>query len=251
MLIGVGRPAPAALRAQRAVLLVFAGRPGEAADAGRAGRGRRRASPAEEVVVCGQLAMLTSMLAPARRRPSRWPTGRCAASGRSADPAAAGAGRVARPPRRSPGLVADAVRPAAPGRRAGATAGPRTCSRGELALTRVVLDWLGGRWDAGAGERAHGRQPSWPCAAAGHARRRAGPRWSWTSAPGAASWPWPRPLAGAPGAPRCSTWPACTPGRWPATWRPRGDADAAAADPARRAATGPTERRTAACCWAG
>src|SRR5204863_5674098 len=59
--IGTG-PAPAALHAQRAHLLVLAGRRDEGeAEAARASA-TRPVSPAEEVVVNGQLAMLASML---------------------------------------------------------------------------------------------------------------------------------------------------------------------------------------------
>src|SRR5262249_58672503 len=59
--IAIG-PAPAALRAQRALLLVFAGGVAEGVEEAAAGTART-VSPAEEVLVNGQLAMLTSMLA--------------------------------------------------------------------------------------------------------------------------------------------------------------------------------------------
>src|SRR5438046_879703 len=54
-------PAPATLHAQRAVMLLFAGRPGEAPGAGEVVAAAAGAAPAENVVVFGQLAMLTSM----------------------------------------------------------------------------------------------------------------------------------------------------------------------------------------------
>ncbi|HEU4424596.1 MAG TPA: AAA family ATPase, partial [Pilimelia sp.] len=55
-------PAPAALRAQRAVLLVFANRTAEGLREAEAAAAIPPASPAEEVVVQAQLTILTSML---------------------------------------------------------------------------------------------------------------------------------------------------------------------------------------------
>jgi DNA-binding CsgD family transcriptional regulator len=137
-------PAPATLHAQRAVLLVFAGRtaPDEAAVTAAA----VPASPAEEVVVCGQLAMLTSML------------GRHPASVGFADRALRAAGTsttlqlqalaVGASTGALAGLVPDAAARLRQAQRLTAEAASPSVFSGELGLTRVVLDWLGGRWDA-------------------------------------------------------------------------------------------------------
>jgi DNA-binding CsgD family transcriptional regulator len=132
-------PAPAALHAQRAVLLVFAGRP--APDEASL---PVPASPAEEVVVCGQLAMLTSM------------QGRHTATVEFADRALRAAGTsvtlqlqalaVGASTCALAGLVTDATTRLRQAERLTGEAGPSAFS-GELGLTRVVLDWLGGRWD--------------------------------------------------------------------------------------------------------
>jgi DNA-binding CsgD family transcriptional regulator len=132
-------PAPAALHAQRAVLLVFAGRPAPDEASLPA-----PASPAEEVVVCGQLAMLTSM------------QGRHTATVEFADRALRAAGTsvtlqlqalaVGASTCALAGLVADATTRLRQAERLTGEAGPSAFS-GELGLTRVVLDWLGGRWD--------------------------------------------------------------------------------------------------------
>ncbi|WP_030435691.1 ATP-binding protein [Actinoplanes subtropicus] len=140
--IAVGRP-PAAMQAQRAVMLAFAGRPEEAARQGERAAACRPGSPAEEVVVCEQLAILASML------------------GRHADTVALG-DRALRAggdslPLRLQALAVCASTEALAGlvtraggrlREATELAGdsPHRFT-GELALTRVVLDWLGGRWE--------------------------------------------------------------------------------------------------------
>lgn len=142
--IAVGDP-PAALQAQRAVMLAFAGRPQEAARQGERAAGAVPASPAEEVVVCEQLAILASIL------------------GRHADTIALG-DRALRAsgdsvPLRLQALAVCASTEALAGLVAQASGRLREATElvddsaahrfvGELALTRVVLDWLGGRWDA-------------------------------------------------------------------------------------------------------
>jgi DNA-binding CsgD family transcriptional regulator len=138
-------PAPAALHAQRAVLLVFAGRTAEAPDEAAVAAAAVPASPAEEVVVCGQLAMLTSML------------GRHTATVEFADRALRAAGTsttlqlqalaVGASTGALAGLVADAAGRLRRAERLTEDAGSPSAFSGELGLTRVVLDWLGGRWD--------------------------------------------------------------------------------------------------------
>jgi DNA-binding NarL/FixJ family response regulator len=141
--IGTG-PGPAALHAQRAHLLVLAGRQGEGeAEAARASA-IRPVSPAEEVVVNGQLTMLASLLA-RHREAIGYADRALTASGTSttlqlqALAIGASMGSLA-------GLVADAT---ARLRRAERLAEEAPYAYpGELGLSRVALDWLGGRWDA-------------------------------------------------------------------------------------------------------
>jgi DNA-binding NarL/FixJ family response regulator len=135
-------PAPAALHAQRAVMLMFAGRP--APDEAAVTAAAVPASPAEEVVVFGQLAMLTSM------------RGRHVDTVGFADRALAAAGTSTTLQLQA--LAVGASTAALAGLVPDATARLRRAERltedsggafaGELGLTRVVLDWLGGRWDA-------------------------------------------------------------------------------------------------------
>jgi DNA-binding CsgD family transcriptional regulator len=132
-------PAPATLYAQRAVLLLFAGR---AADVPV---GVEPASPAEEVVVCGQLAMLTSL------------RGRHAETVEYLDRALRAAGTsttlqlqalaVGASTGALAGLVADATGRLRRAEQLTEEAGVTSSFSAELGLTRVVLDWLGGRWD--------------------------------------------------------------------------------------------------------
>jgi len=135
-------PAPATLHAQRAVMLLFAGRP--APDEAAVTAAAVPASPAEKVVVFGQLAMLTSM------------RGRHGETVEFADRALAAAGTsttlqmhalaVGASTAALAGLVPDATTRL---RRAEQlTEDTGGAFAGELGLTRVVLDWLGGRWDA-------------------------------------------------------------------------------------------------------
>ncbi|GIJ64092.1 ATP-binding protein [Virgisporangium aurantiacum] len=142
-LVATGDP-PAALLAQRAVMLAFAGRLDEAAEQGALAESAVTASPAEDVVVCGQLAMLTSMLGRHERT---------VALGDRAVRASGGSATL-----RLQALAVSASTEAlaglvtvASGRLREATdlvdGGATQLFPGELALTRVVLDWLGGRWD--------------------------------------------------------------------------------------------------------
>jgi DNA-binding CsgD family transcriptional regulator len=132
-------PAPATLYAQRAVLLLFAGRTADVPDE------LVPASPAEEVVVYGQLAMLTSL------RGQHTETVELAdralrAAGTSttlqlqALAVCASTGALA-------GLVADATARLRKAERLTGEAGGTSAFSAELGLTRVVLDFLGGRWD--------------------------------------------------------------------------------------------------------
>ncbi|MEN3306323.1 MAG: hypothetical protein V7603_2525 [Micromonosporaceae bacterium] len=136
---------PAALQAQRAVMLAFGGRCEEAAEQGALAAATVPASPGEEVVVCGQLAMLASMLARHAEtvaladralRASGDSTAlrlQALAVGASTEALAGLVPQAARRLRQASELVDGSV---------------AHLFSGELALTRVVLDWLGGRWDA-------------------------------------------------------------------------------------------------------
>jgi DNA-binding CsgD family transcriptional regulator len=136
--------ATAALHAQRALLLVFAGRIAEGLDEAALASTAAPANPAERVLVNGQLAMLTSMLS-RHRETVEYADRALAGSGASvtlqlqALAVGASTGALA-------GLVHDATGRL---RRAERLAdGAPYAFPGELGLTRVVLDWLGGRWDA-------------------------------------------------------------------------------------------------------
>jgi len=136
--------APAALRAQRAVLLVFAGRTAEAADEARAALAVPPASPAEEVMVYGQLAILTSMLF--RHDETVEYADRALRSAGTSTTLQLQALAVGALTKALAGLVPQAARCL---RRADelTTDGPQLF-HGELGVARVVLDWLGGRWDS-------------------------------------------------------------------------------------------------------
>jgi DNA-binding NarL/FixJ family response regulator len=139
-------PGRAALHAQRAVLLAFAGRRADALDEAEVAAAATPASQAEEVVVCCQLAMLTSM------------AGRHAQTVEFADRALASAAgsttlqlqalAVGASTGALAGLVHDASWRLRRAERLAAEAGSTYAFSGELGLTRIVLDWLGGRWDA-------------------------------------------------------------------------------------------------------
>ncbi|OLB77045.1 MAG: hypothetical protein AUI14_16975 [Actinobacteria bacterium 13_2_20CM_2_71_6] len=138
-------PAPATLHAQRAVMLVFAGRTAEARDEARVAAAAVPASPAEDVVVCGQLAMLTSML------------GRHAETIEFADRALRASGTsttlqlqalaVCASTEALAGLVSEATWRLRRAEQLAEETGTAHAFPGELGLTRVVLDYLGGRWD--------------------------------------------------------------------------------------------------------
>jgi DNA-binding CsgD family transcriptional regulator len=135
--------APAALRAQRAVLLVFAGRTVEAQEEAAAALSTPVSSPAEEVMVYGQLAILTSMLFRHNETVDHADRALAAAGGSTTlqlQALAVGAltealaGLVPQATRRlrlADELTADGVQ----------------LFHGEFGVARVVLDWLGGRWD--------------------------------------------------------------------------------------------------------
>ena len=102
-------------------------------------------TPAEEVVVCGQLAMVTSMLA-RHTETVAYADRALRASGDSvtlrqqALAVGASTGVLA-------GLVPDAADRLRQADALAERAGGASLFPGELGLTRVVLDWLGGRWD--------------------------------------------------------------------------------------------------------
>ncbi|XVV01695.1 ATP-binding protein [Actinosynnema sp. CA-248983] len=131
----------AALHATRAVLLVFTGRYGEALAEATRIEAMEFSSSAEAVVVFDRLAVLASMLFRHDKTVDYANRALAAAQGQpalelQALAVAASTGALA-------GLVHDATWRL---RRAEQLAG--YAFRGELELTRVALDWLGGRWDA-------------------------------------------------------------------------------------------------------
>ncbi|MFI9010755.1 AAA family ATPase [Actinosynnema sp. NPDC053489] len=137
--------APAALHAQRALLLVFTGRHAEALAAVDRIEAMPVTSAAEGVVVFDRLAVITSMLFRHDKTVEYADRSLAAAGGRpalelQALAVAASTGALA-------GLVHDAswrLRRAEELReRAGGHA-----FRGELEMARVALDWFGGAWDA-------------------------------------------------------------------------------------------------------
>jgi DNA-binding CsgD family transcriptional regulator/protein involved in temperature-dependent protein secretion len=137
-------PVPAALRAQRAVLLVFAGHVERALAEADTALATPVPSPADEVVVCGQLAMLTSMLF------------RHDETVEYADRAlrSAGASTTLRSQALAVGALTEALAGLVPqaARRLRLadelTADGAQLFHSELGVAKVVLDWLGGRWDS-------------------------------------------------------------------------------------------------------
>ncbi|MCC8244165.1 ATP-binding protein [Saccharothrix luteola] len=137
--------APAALHAQRALLLVFTGRHAEALVAAERTEAMPLTSAAEGVVVFDRLAVVTSMLFRHDKTVDYANRSLAAADGQpalelQALAVSASTGALA-------GLVHDAswrLRRAEELReRAGGHA-----FRGELEMARVALDWFGGEWDA-------------------------------------------------------------------------------------------------------
>ena len=140
------RSVPAALHAQRALLLVFADRTVEALDEAALALSTNAVSPAEEVVVFGQLAMLTSMLF--RHTETVEFTDRALRSSGESTTLQLQALGVGAFTQALAGLVPETARSL---RRAEIVTqrsdGPQLFG-GELGVARVVVDWLGGRWDA-------------------------------------------------------------------------------------------------------
>ncbi|KOX18771.1 hypothetical protein ADK67_35025 [Saccharothrix sp. NRRL B-16348] len=137
--------APAALHAQRALLLVFTGRHAEALAAAERIEAMPLTSAAEGVVVFDRLAVITSMLFRHDKTVDYANRSLASAAGQPAlelQALAVGASTGA-----LAGLVHDAswrLRRAEELReRAGGHA-----FRGELEMARVALDWFGGEWDA-------------------------------------------------------------------------------------------------------
>jgi DNA-binding CsgD family transcriptional regulator/PAS domain-containing protein len=139
-------PGTAALHAQRAVLLAFAGRHADALAAADVAAAVPPASPAEEVVVCGQLAMLTSMTA--RHAQTLEYIDRALRSAGDSTTLQLQALAVGASTGALAGLVDDASWRLRRAERLAGEAGSPYAFSSELSLARVVLDWLGGRWDA-------------------------------------------------------------------------------------------------------
>jgi DNA-binding CsgD family transcriptional regulator len=140
--VGTGR-ATATVQAQRAMLLVLTDRHAEALAGLDAIGALPMSSPAEEVVVFGQLAMLSSMLHRHDRTVEHANRALRASAGSPAlelQALAVGATTGA-----LSGLVHDAAWRL---RRAEElVAGGDSAFRGEILATRLALDWLRGRWD--------------------------------------------------------------------------------------------------------
>ncbi len=136
--------ATATVHAQRAMLLVFTNRHSEALAALGSIEALPMSSPAEEVVVFGQLAMLTSMLARQDRMVEHANHALRASAGSptlelQALAVSASTGALC-------GLVHDATwRLRRAEELVGADGGH--AFRGEILVTKLMLDWLGGRWD--------------------------------------------------------------------------------------------------------
>lgn len=140
-----GEPS-AALRAQRALLLVFANRTEEALAEAAAAAATPPASPAEEVVVYTQLTMVSTMLF--RHEETVSLADRALAASGGSTTLRLQALAVCASSECLAGLVPDATRRLRMAERIAEDSGSRHLFRAELDVTRVVLDWLGGRWDA-------------------------------------------------------------------------------------------------------
>ncbi|GEM_PF-1402307 len=140
------RGVPAALHAQRAVLLVFANRTAEALDEAALASSTPPVSPAEEVVVCGQLGMLTSMLF--RHTETIEYADRAERASGSSITLQLQALGVAASTEALAGLLPEAARRLRRAELLTQEADGRQLFWGELGVARVVVDWLGGRWDS-------------------------------------------------------------------------------------------------------
>jgi DNA-binding CsgD family transcriptional regulator len=138
-------PVPAAVRAQRAMLLTFTGRHDEAVREVARTEAAPRASPAEGVVVFEQLSMLSSTLVRPDDVVEYADRALRAAAGNPVLELQALA--VCSSTAALAGLVHDSRRRLADAERLVGEVGDHVF-RGELQTARVVLDWLGGRWDS-------------------------------------------------------------------------------------------------------
>ena len=136
--------APAALHAQRAVLLVFADRTPEALAEAAVAASAVPASPAEEVVVSSQLAMLSSMLL-RHTETVDFADRALRASGESTT-LRMQALTVCGWTEALAGLVPEAARRLRLAERLAGETDAGHAFSGELGLTRVLLHWFGGRW---------------------------------------------------------------------------------------------------------
>ena len=139
-------PVPPSLRAQRAVLLAYASRNAQARAEAQNALAGAPASPAEQVVVYSQLAMLTSLLVE-HDGTVRYADRALAASGASTT-LQLQALAVCASTEALAGLVPDAAQRLRRASALAAQSGRTHLFPGELGVARVVLDWLGGRWDA-------------------------------------------------------------------------------------------------------
>jgi len=138
-------PAPAALHAQRAVLLLYADRTSEALKEAALASGAVPASPAEEVVVCTQLAFLSALrfrLDEAVKFADRALLAAGTSTTLRLQALAMGAWNEA-----LAGLVPQAARRLRLAEQLAEEADARHAFPGELGLTTVALHWFGGRWD--------------------------------------------------------------------------------------------------------
>lgn len=135
---------PATLHAQRALVLVFANRNEEALAVATETEWLPMESPAEQVLVYGQLAMLASMLA-RHDRTIEYADRALQAAGdspllaRQALELGAATGALA-------GLVTDATERLRRAEQIGDQSG--AAFRAEVLVAGITLHWLGGRWDA-------------------------------------------------------------------------------------------------------
>jgi len=136
---------PAALRAQRALLLVFANRTAEALREADVAASTPPRSPAEEVVVYGQLAMLTSMLFD-HAETVRYADLALDRAGSSVTLQLQALG-VAAFTEALAGLIAGASRRVRHAEKLTRQNGGPHPFDAELAVARIVIDWMRGRWD--------------------------------------------------------------------------------------------------------